>query len=251
MTTTDISAIPPITRTDAERLAADEYARFAEQLRALSEDDWTRPTDCPLWDVRAIAGHSVAMMGDFTSFRSMMRRMNASSKRAKRMGEPMVDSMTALQVADTAGLTPDQLIARIDQNGAKAARWRAKAPSLLRRMPMKQEVGGEVETWHMAYLLDTILTRDPWMHRVDISRATGRDMVLTAEHDGHLVADVVAEWARRHGQPFTLELTGPAGGLFAGGDRSGEHITTDAIEFCRTLSGRATGDGLMTQEVPF
>lgn len=116
---------------------------------------------------------------------------------------------------------------------------------------MKQEVGGEVETWRMAYLLDTILTRDPWMHRVDISRATGRDMVLTAEHDGYLVADVVAEWARRHGQPFTLELTGPAGGRFAGGDRSGEHITTDAIEFCRILSGRATGEGLLTQEVPF
>jgi hypothetical protein len=56
----------------------------------------------------------------------------------------------------------------------------------------------------MGYLLDTILTRDPWMHRVDIARATGRDMVLTADHDGRIVADVVAEWARRHGQPFTL-----------------------------------------------
>ncbi len=64
----------------------------------------------------------------------------------------------------------------------------------------------------MGYLLDVILTRDPWMHRVDIARATGRDLVLTPEHDGRIVADVVAEWARRHGQPFTLTLTGPAGG---------------------------------------
>ena len=38
-----------------------------------------------------------------------------------------------------------------------------------------------------------ILTRDTWMHRVDISRATGRDLVLTAEHDGRIVADVVDE----------------------------------------------------------
>ena len=33
-------------------------------------------------------------------------------------------------------------------------------------------------------------------------------MELTAGHDGRLVADVVTEWARRHGQPFTLTLTG-------------------------------------------
>jgi hypothetical protein len=88
------------------------------------------------------------------------------------------------------------------------------------------------------------------MHRVDITRATGREMVLTADHDGRLVADVVAEWARRHGQPFTLHLTGPAGGVFTQGT-GGDELTLDAVEFCRTLSGRANGAGLLTQEVPF
>jgi hypothetical protein len=102
----------------------------------------------------------------------------------------------------------------------------------------------------MGYLLDVILTRDPWMHRVDIAHATGRDMELTPDHDGRIVADVVAEWARRHGKPFTLTLTGPAGGTYVAGD-NGEQITIDAVEFCRTLSGRVTGAGLLTQEVPF
>jgi hypothetical protein len=88
------------------------------------------------------------------------------------------------------------------------------------------------------------------MHRVDITRATGRELVLTAEHDGRIVADAVAEWARRHGQPFTLELTGPAGGTFTRGS-DGEAITLDAVELCRIFSGRATGSGLLTQEVPF
>ena len=88
------------------------------------------------------------------------------------------------------------------------------------------------------------------MHRVDVARATGREMELTAEHDGRIVADVVAEWARRHGMPFILTLTGPAGGTYVSGDNS-EHITIDAIEFCRTLSGRATGAGLLTHVVPF
>lgn len=257
MTTTEVSTLEPIRRSDAEALAAAEHARYGEQLRSLDVDDWERPTDCPAWDVRAMAGHSVGMMSDFTSFRSLFRRMASATKASKKAGGPVVDSMTAMQVADNAHLSHEDLIARIDEVGPKSARWRAKAPGLFRRMPMKESVGGVPETWRMGFLLDTILTRDPWMHRVDISRATGRDMHLTADHDGRIVADVVAEWARRHGQPFTLVLTGPAGGEFvSGGDgeddgAGAEQITLDAVEFCRILSARATGEGLLTQEVPF
>ena len=69
-----------------------------------------------------------------------------------------------------------------------------------------------VESWRLGYLIDIIYLRDLWMHRIDTARATGAELVLTPEHDGVIVADVVAEWARRHQQPFTLELTGAAGG---------------------------------------
>jgi hypothetical protein len=109
---------------------------------------------------------------------------------------------------------------------------------------------GTKETWAMGYLLDVILTRDTWMHRIDIARATGRPLALTSDHDGRIVADVVAEWRRRHGQPFVLHLDGLAGGDYISGT-GGEEITIDAIEFCRILSGRASGAGLLTQEVPF
>lgn len=249
MTPTIVEEIVPITRPEAEVVARTEYARLVEQLRSLGPDDWLQPTDCPLWDVRAMAGHSVGMMTDFTSLRSVMRRMRAATKQAKRSGVPVIDAMTAMQVDEHAPLSTTELIARAEEIGPRAARWRATAPGLLRRMPMKETVGGEPETWRIGFLLDTILTRDPWMHRVDISRATGIDLVLTGEHDGRIVADVVAEWARRHGQPFSLALTGPAGGEFTSGD--GEHITIDAVEFCRILSGRAAGTGLLSQEVPF
>jgi hypothetical protein len=37
-------------------------------------------------------------------------------------------------------------------------------------------------------------------------------MVLTAEHDGRIVTDVVGDWARRHARPFDLTLTGRPGG---------------------------------------
>jgi uncharacterized protein (TIGR03083 family) len=256
MTATRVDTIPSITRTEAEGLARTEYARMASQLRSLAPDDWTKNTDCALWDVRAVAGHNVGMMATFTGFGRLFGAMGAATKTAKRNGSQMIDALTAQQVADHADLSTDQLIASVDATGPRAARWRAKAPWLFRKMPMKQEVGGIVETWRMGFLLDTILTRDPWIHRIDIAHATGRDLELTAEHDGRIVADVVAELARRYDKPFTLTLTGPAGGEFTAGDASGDHVTIDAIELCRVLSGRPPASatlrtGLLATEVPF
>lgn len=263
MTPTRVDDVHPIDRADAEELASTEYQRLAAQLRSLAAADWDRPTDCPAWDVRAVAGHCVGMMSDFTSFGAMVRRMRAATKAARRDGGAVVDAMTALQVAEHAALTPDGLVATIERRGPEAARWRTGAPRALRAMPMKESVDGRPETWRLGYLLDTILTRDPWMHRIDIARATDRELVLTADHDGRIVADVVAEWARRHGRPFDLDLTGPAGGRFVADGTGGtdgiggtdgadsETLTLDAVEFCRILSGRAHGTGLLARPVPF
>lgn len=256
MTAQPVDTIQPITRSEAESLARNEYARLASQLRSLSAEDWARPTDCPLWDVRAIAGHSLGMMTTFTGFRRLFGAMGAATKTSKRDGSLLIDALTAKQVADHADLATDELIARIENVGPRAARWRAKAPWAFRKMPMKENVGGVTETWRMGYLLDTILTRDPWMHRIDIARATNRDLELTAAHDGRIVADVVGELARRYDRPFTLTLTGPAGGEFVAGEGHGEHVTLDAIELCRILAGRPPVDveqrtGLLAVEVPF
>ena len=250
MTATRVETIRPITRGEVEAMASTEYAHVTDQLRSLAPDDWLKPTDCPQWDVRAIAGHSTGMLSTFTGYRTLMREMSTATKAAKRSGEPMIDALTTKQVADHADLSTSELIAKIDSTGPRAARWRATRPALFRRMPMKEDVGGKQETWRIGYLLDVILTRDPWMHRVDVARATAREVVLTPEHDGRIIADVVAEWARRHGQPFRLTLMGAAGGEFVAGV-GGDPITIDAVEFCRVLSGRAHGTGLLSQEVPF
>jgi uncharacterized protein (TIGR03083 family) len=249
-TVTRVDQIPAIDRHEAATIAATEYQRFADLLRELDTDDWRKPTDCPEWDVRAMAGHTLGMMRDFSSLANVMRRTRAATKAAKAAGGPVIDSMTAMQVEATAALTTDELIAQLTAAGPGTARWRTKSHPFFRTLPLHEEVGGRTETWRMSYLLDVVLTRDPWMHRVDITRATGRAIVHTAEHDGRIVADVVAEWARRHGKPFRLELTGPAGGSFTQGDH-GEVIGLDTVEFCRILSGRAAGTGLLTQEVPF
>ena len=41
-----------------------------------------------------------------------------------------------------------------------------------------------------------------------------------------------------------------AGGNYTHGT-GGPHLQLDAVEFCRVLSGRGTGDGLLAQQVPF
>jgi hypothetical protein len=121
---------------------------------------------------------------------------------------------------------------------------------LRRAIRFKLEDSFQGERLTLGRLLDVIATRDPWMHRLDISRATGREMVASHDHDGRLVADVVAEWARRHGRPFVLTLTGAAGGRWRSGV-DGERLEIDALDFCWTLSGRDGGDGLLATVVLF
>ena len=101
----------------------------------------------------------------------------------------------------------------------------------------------------LKYLLDVGYTRDVWAHRIDLSVATGRDMVLTPDHDGRLVADIVAEWASIHGQPFELVLEGPAGGKFSQGI-DGERVEIDAVELIRVLSGRQPEVGVLSNPLP-
>jgi hypothetical protein len=130
----------------------------------------------------------------------------------------------------------------------------ARRGALLLRRHARMRVDGPVfETWKLGYLVDTIYLRDLWMHRIDLARAVDRPLELSADHDGRITAEVVAEWARRHGQPFFLELTGPAGGSYAHQPDApeAEHLKLDAIEFCRTLGGRASATGLLATVVPF
>jgi uncharacterized protein (TIGR03083 family) len=255
MITTDTLARPvrpALDRDVAMRLAATEYARFLDLLRSLRNEDWTRPTGCVPWDVRDIAAHALGMVEMAASVREQGRQNKAATARREQHGGLFIDALTGLQVEERAGWTPQQIADRFAARAPKAAKGRKRAPGLIRRrqVPVLQDVDGKQEAWTFGFLIDVILTRDPWMHRVDIVNATGAELVLTADHDGVIVADVVAEWAARHGQPYTLQLTGAAGGKWTRGD-GGPMITMDAVEFCRTISGRAAADGLLTTQVPF
>lgn len=246
----DVTAVRRIERPEATRLAETELLRYADALEALTEPEWALPTANDGWDVRAMAGHSLGMAETFTGLRRIAVDMWAGQR--LRGDGPHIDGLTAQQVRRSAGLSHAELIARMRAVAPVGARWRSSR-RLLRRAPMTQEVPGNggPERWSMGLLFDVILTRDPWTHRSDLALATGRPMRLDAAHDGRIVADAVADWAARHGQPFTLELTGPAGGSFVQGV-GGERLSYDAVEFCRILSGRpAATTGLLAVQVPF
>jgi uncharacterized protein (TIGR03083 family) len=241
---------PALDHATAKRLAAAEYDRFTAQLRELAPGDWARPTACPAWDIHAMACHVLGMAELAASPVEQARQFRA----AKRAQGLFLDALTALQVDKHRHRPPAEILARLAAVTPQAARNRGRTPWLIRQVRMRDQpvdsAGTQTEEWTVGYLTDVILTRDTWMHRADIADAAGRQLTLTAGHDGTLVADVAAEWAQRHGQPCTLTLTGPAGGCRAWGT-GGPTYEVGAVEFCRIVSGRGSGDGLLATRVPF
>ena len=243
---------PALDHATAMRLAAHEYDRLAETLAGLGAEDWSRPTACPAWDVRRMACHTIGMAAMSRSPWETLRQQVKAAWRARALGVDALTALTAVQVDERAAWSPARIVAEARRVGPRARRGRRAIPTPIRRrtLPAVQHVGGVPERWTIGFLNDVILTRDPWMHRMDIAGATGRDPVLTADHDGVIVADVVAEWAARHGAAFRLTLTGPAGGSWSRGE-GGESIELDAVEFCRVVAGRGQGGGLLAVQVPF
>lgn len=247
---TDVREITTIGHREAMALAETEFRRVLDLLRLLGADEWGRQTSCPLWDVKAMVAHMLGMAEAQASFRQFVSDFRAAQKRTS---GAMIDAMTATQVAERADLGPKELVDRFASVTPRAVRARQRTPAPLRWViRMKQDPPFDAKRWKFGYLVDIIFTRDAWMHRLDICRATGREMVLTPEHDGRLVADVVREWAQSHAKPFVLDLAGPAGGSWEfGASLERERLALDALDYCWILGGRRIGEGLLATTVPF
>jgi uncharacterized protein (TIGR03083 family) len=241
---------PNLDHASAKRLAAGEYDRFVAQLRDLAPEGWARPTVCPAWDIHQMACHVLGMAELAASPVEQARQLRA----AKRAGGLLIDALTALQVDKHRHRPPAEILSRLASVTPRAATMRGRTPWPIRQVRMSGQpvdsTGTQTEDWTVGYLTEVILTRDTWMHRADIAAAAGRTLTLTPGHDGILVADVAAEWAQRHSQPCTLTLSGPAGGYHAWGT-GGPSYELDAVEFCRIVSGRGSGEGLLATRVPF
>jgi uncharacterized protein (TIGR03083 family) len=253
MTTIDVSTIEPLSHGEAMDLQGSELERTLAMLRELGADQWNTPTDCPAWDVRAMYQHVLGACEAGASMRENVHQLRAGYAHRRANGGPLEAGLSNVQVRERAELTPDQIVDRLTEIAPKTVRGRRRVPGLVRNVAKLKIDGPVYETWKLGYLIDTIYLRDTWMHRVDTAHALGILPQLSADHDGRIVADVVAEWARRHGQPFVLELTGPAGGTYSQEPDAAtvERLSLDAVEFCRTLAGREPATGLLATVVPF
>ena len=243
-TTRPVEEIRPIARsTDAREVALAAYERLTGLLEQLEPEDWDAPTECPGWDVAAMVGHLIGAGKSCASLRESVRQQRWARKRAGEFEDNALDAANELQVRDHAGLSPAERIAALREVAPRAVRGRMRFPRPLRRASVALDASGSSapgmpSRLSFGHLMDVIYTRDVWLHTIDIARATGRAYVPDTAVDSRIVEDVVAEWARRHGEPFVLVLSGPAGARFRSGEGGG-HLHLDAVECCRILSGRA------------
>jgi uncharacterized protein (TIGR03083 family) len=237
-----------IRRPEARVLAEEEFSRFADLVASLSDDDWSRPTDCTGWDVRTMALHVLGSADAQASVREFLHQLRRGMPLNKEIdSHHWVDGLNELQVRERSHLSNDELVAQLAAVGPRAVRGRWRTPPPMRYLPMP--FGPPIGWKPLKYLLDVGFTRDVWAHRIDICAATGRSMRATTDHDGRLVADIVGEWAALHGEPFELVLEGPAGGKFSQGTDA-ERIELDAFDFIRTLSGRLPGSDVLRHPLP-
>ena len=259
----DAADIPAITRIEARQLARTELDHFLALLDMLTNDDWTQPTDCTLWNVRQMAAHQAGAYASYARLREFLRQVVFNTY--MRQSALPVDGINRRQVEDRAQTPPADLIAELRAIGYKAIERRLNLPEFLRSLstPPIPQFG----KLNVGYFMDAILTRDTWMHRADICRATGRAMLLTAEHDGRIVALVMRDLAPRlkpllADKSIVYELAGAAGGLYRFGGEAPPVATLslDMLEFNRLASGRLkpqeaqslitiTGDASLAQRV--
>ncbi len=249
-TVVSVSTIPRIGHQEAMAITAEENARFHRLLLQVEHDQWHLPTDCNRWDVRDIAVHVIATAESAASPLEFGRQLWAGrSLTAEIGGKHWVDGLNEAQLRARTHLSPAELPELWASSAARGLRARERMPRPVRALPL---IRLQPKVWKpLSFLFDMGFTRDTWMHRVDISRALGQPIPATADHDGRIIADIVAEWSTTLTDPFTLRLTGPAGGTYSRtSEPTGETVTIDAIDLCRILSGRGTPTGVLRHPFP-
>ncbi|SRR5258707_2091213 len=238
-------AILPLSHREAKAMATLELERFLALVTSLSEDAWEKPTACPLWNVRQMLAHVTGAAASYASFAEFKRQNSFKVQRPYRAsGLSFLDSLNQIQVNDRAAAPPAALIDELRTVGPRAIATRARLPVLLRALRVPLPALGLVP---VGYLTDLIYTRDMWMHRLDLCRATGREMVMTPEHDGRIVSLVMRDVAKKltatlRNTSMVYHLSGGIDGTWQLGAKVPPATTLhlDVVNFNLLASGRLT-----------
>ncbi len=238
-------AILPLSHREAMGMATLELERFLALVTSLSEDAWEQPTACPRWNVRQMLAHVTGSAASWARWSEFKRQNSLKVQRPYRVsGLSFLDSLNQIQVNDRAAAPPAALIDELRTVGPRAIATRARLPVLLRALRVPLPALGLVP---VGYLTDLIYTRDMWMHRLDLCRATGREMVMTPEHDGRIVSLVMRDVAKKltatlRNTSMVYHLSGGIDGTWQLGAKVPPATTLhlDVVNFNLLASGRLT-----------
>lgn len=235
-------AIAPVDKHEAAEIAAFELEQVLDLLEQLDGDDWTQPTECTEWDVRAMTAHLAGGCAGWANLKDFVRQLvfNPYMKEA----DVPVDAINRREVEDRADKTPRQLIDELRLVGPKAVRNRKRLPGLLRRIriPAKPMPG----KMSMAYLADVVYSRDQWMHRMDLCRATGKAWVSNPAHDRRLMDLIVLDMAETMDGKYAV-LLNVTNGLNAS-YRFGSGEPRAEIDIDLTTINRRSSDRINAEE---
>ncbi|KAA9155995.1 maleylpyruvate isomerase family mycothiol-dependent enzyme [Amycolatopsis acidicola] len=217
----------------AEGLA--EVAALNALLASLSPDEWRLPTASAGWTVRDTVAHLVGQHVESARPWTIPGKLRQARRRFP--GRTALDAHNALQLSEYGRRSPEELRGLLARFGPKAVRARRRSPGLIRRRSFARFFPEEqLPDLTFAYLFDVLSTRDTWLHRLEIARATRRPFV-TGDHDGGVVAQVVRDLAQAwSGPPVTLVLNGRGWAL--GGPEPVAVVRAEVPDFLWHLSGR-------------
>lgn len=231
-----------------------EYAALIELVEQFTPDDWHRPTDCEGWTPREIVAHLAGAAESAVRWRKFIKHNAIATARAARGPLQHVDYMCASQIAERQRLNTAQLVADLRNWATQAPQKLRTKPAFVRSLQMPASAGLP-QGATMATLFDVINTRDVWLHRIDLARATGRTRSITlaeSEVVSQVLRDLDNQWTH---EAVELTLTGPGGGSWQIGEGDPvASVTEEAVAYLRLLSGRsdecvlsAAGDVRMAQ----
>lgn len=242
----DTTQIPYVTGEEAHKLLTTELERLLLLVENLDHEDWTKPTSCTEWNVRDVLAHQAGGYASGASFKELLHQMSGIPGQS---GLPE-DGINIVQQRDRAGKSPSELIAELRKVGPVGAENWSYRFGLLKLFSIPHPVIGKLSLRHLMWVIHS---RDTWMHRLDICRATGRVFEHDAEHDGRIaalvmrdVADVLAN--KYDGPALVFELSGAAGGTWKiGRGEPAAAIHMDVLAFNIFASGRYTYEAARPQ----
>lgn len=181
---------------DTWAVAVEDVVRL---LRSLEDEDWSRPTDCPGWDVRAVAAHLAHLESELAGNPQEDVQVPELAHVASPMG-----AYTERGPVARRGRATDAIVDELEASAAtRLAALRADPPT-------DGSVRAPVTPGDIGWTWETLLSNralDVWMHEQDVRRAVGRPGGLDSAAARH----TVGVFARGFGYVVGKRVAPPAG----------------------------------------